>query len=158
MPFYVNVGTRGILFHLEMIWSDLLGSLPYRWTNRLRPGTEAKTKDHATRDEFGRIRRACVDLGADQELTELVLASHRHDRTLLDVMVANGDDLRDYVQYKLAIWEAIFNENEERPVRSYNGAAGAIRADKLVGSGRAGACARAAAEVEIKMGTVVHDD
>ena len=46
-------------------------------------------------------------------MTELVLASHRHDRTLLDVMVADGDDLRDYVQYKLAIWEAIFNEDVE---------------------------------------------
>ena len=54
-----------------------------------------------------------MELGADQEMTELVLASHRHDRTLLAVMVANGDDLRGYVQYKLAIWEAIFNETEE---------------------------------------------
>ena len=73
------------------------------------------TTDDATGDEFERVRRACVDLGADEEMTELVLASHRHDRTLLDVMVANGDDLRDYVQHKLAIWEAIFNEHEEPP-------------------------------------------
>ena len=71
------------------------------------------TTDDATGDELERVRRACVDLGADEEMTELVLASHRHDRTLLDVMVADGDDLRDYVRYKLAIWEAIFNEDEE---------------------------------------------
>ena len=51
--------------------------------------------------------------GADLEMTELVLASHRHDRTLLDVMVADGQDLRDYVQRKLATWEGIFNEDVE---------------------------------------------
>ena len=72
------------------------------------------TTDDATGDELERVRGTCVDLGADEEMTELVLASHRHDRTLLDVMVANGDDLRDYVQHKLAVWEAIFNEHEER--------------------------------------------
>jgi hypothetical protein len=44
-------------------------------------------------------------------MTELVLASHAHDRTLLDVMLANGDSLRDYVQCKLTVWERIFNEN-----------------------------------------------
>jgi Protein of unknown function (DUF1571) len=71
------------------------------------------TTDQAAADEFERIRGACADLGADEEMTKLVLASHRHDRTPLDVMVANGDDLRDYVQYKLAIWEAIFNDDEE---------------------------------------------
>ena len=71
------------------------------------------TTDDATGGEFERVRRACVDLGADEEMTELVLASHCHDRTLLDVMTAAGDDLRDYVQHKLAIWEAIFNEDEE---------------------------------------------
>ena len=74
-----------------------------------------------------------MDLGADDEMTELVLASHRHDRTLLDVMLGNGDDLRDYVQYKLAIWEAIFNGNEEPTSRSDNGAAGATPAGKLTG-------------------------
>jgi hypothetical protein len=40
-----------------------------------------------------------------------VLASHSHDRTLLDAMLANGDSLRDYVQCKLAIWEGIFNDS-----------------------------------------------
>ncbi len=114
MPFYVNVGSRGILFHFGMIWTDVLGSLTYRWTNRRRPEIRAVTKDPAIKGELKRIRRACVELGADQEMTELVLASHRHDRALLDVMVANGDDLRDYVQYKLGIWEAIFNESEDR--------------------------------------------
>ncbi len=81
------------------------------------------TTDDATGDELERVRGTCVDLGADEEMTELVLASHRHDRTHLDVMVANGDDLRDYVQYKLAIWEAIFNEHEQRPLLSQNGVA-----------------------------------
>ena len=84
------------------------------------------TTDDATGDELERIRRACVELGADEEMTELVLASHRHDRTLLDVMLANGDDLRDYVRYKLAIWEAIFNEPEECTLLSLNVADGAI--------------------------------
>jgi hypothetical protein len=54
------------------------------------------------------IRRARVHLGADLEMTELVLASHAHDRALLDLMLANGESLRDYVQSKLAIWEGIF--------------------------------------------------
>ena len=71
------------------------------------------TTDDATGGELERVRRACVDLGADEEMTELVLASHCHDRTLLDVMTAAGDDLRDYARHKLAIWEAIFNEDEE---------------------------------------------
>ena len=116
MPFYVNVGSRGILFHVGMIWTDVVGSLTYRWTNRHHRVIRAVTKDRAIKGELKRIRRACVELGADQEMTELVLASHRHDRTLLAVMVANGDDLRGFVQYKLAIWEAIFNETEERTV------------------------------------------
>ncbi len=76
-------------------------------------GIQAMNTDDATEDELERVRRACVDLGADEEMTELVLASHRHDRTLLDVMVAAGDSLRDYARYKLALWEAIFNEDEE---------------------------------------------
>ena len=73
-------------------------------------------------------------------------------------MVADGDDLRGYVQCKLAIWEAIFNEKEKLRVWPNNGAAGAIPASKLVGAGSAGEFDRAAAEVETKMGTVVHDD
>ncbi len=129
MAFYVKVGSRGILFRAGMIWTDVLGSLTYRWTNRRRrvipvarslPPTSGcsmqtiirKSDESRTRrDEFAQIRRACVDMGADREMTELVLASHAHDRSLLDVMVANGDDLRGYVQHKLAIWEAIFKEN-----------------------------------------------
>ncbi len=67
-----------------------------------------------------------MELGADEEMTELVLASHRHDRTLLDVMMAKGDDLRDYVQHKLAVWEAIFDEQEERPLLSHNGCDSAL--------------------------------
>ena len=73
-------------------------------------------------------------------------------------MVANGDDLRGYVQCKLAIWEAIFNENGERVFCSYSGAAGALPASKLAAAGSAGAFDRAAAEIETKMGTIVHDD
>jgi hypothetical protein len=61
------------------------------------------------------IRRACQALGADQELTALVVASHLHDRSLLDVMVADGGDLLDYVRYKLRIWEAIFADSPEDP-------------------------------------------
>jgi hypothetical protein len=129
MAFYVKVGSRGILFRAGMIWTDVLGSLTYRWRNRrrrvipvarflahtsgrskqlmIRQSDESRTR----KDELAQIRRACVDLGADQEMTELVLASHLHDPSLLDVMVANGDDLRGYVQRKLATWEAIFSEN-----------------------------------------------
>ncbi len=139
MPFYVKVGSRGILFRIGMIWTDVLGSLTYRWTIRRHPIVPVpQSSPHASarsnqpaarqsagastgRDESERIRRACVDLGADEEMTELVLASHCQDRTLLDAMVANGDDLRDYVQHKLAIWEAIFNGipvQAARPLKS----------------------------------------
>jgi hypothetical protein len=37
MPFYVPVGSRGILFRLGMIWTGGLGSLTYWWTNCRRP-------------------------------------------------------------------------------------------------------------------------
>ena len=76
-------------------------------------GIQAMITDGATGDESERLRKACVELGADEEMTDLVLASHRHDRTLLHVMVADSDDLREYVRCKLAIWEAILNEDEE---------------------------------------------
>ena len=121
MAFYVSIGPRYIPFRVGMIWTGVTGSLTYWWTNRRRPAIRAVTKDRAIKGELKRIRRACVELGADQEMTELVLASHRHDRTLLDVMTANGNDLRDYVQHKLAVWEAIFDEQEERPPLSHNG-------------------------------------
>ena len=134
MAFYVPVGPRGILFRVGMIWTGVMGSLTYWWTNRRRPvipvprslpSASGWSSDQWFRqsprnpvrrcdDELERVRRACVDLGADLEMTELVLASHRHDRTLLDIMLADGDDLRDDVRYKLAIWEGIFNEDEER--------------------------------------------
>ena len=105
------------------------------------------------RDEFERIRRACVDLGADEEMTKLVLASHCQNRTLLDDMVANGDDLRDYVQHKLAIWEAILNEDEMSTLLLRNGAAGAP-ASKLDGLGDPGACERAPANASPGLGAV----
>ncbi len=129
MSFYIPVGPRGILFRVGVIWTGVMGSLTYWWTNRRRsvvpvPRSARRSSGWSKQsripqaDEFctrsdvlERIRSACVGLGADEEMTELVLTSHCHDRTLLDVMVANGDDLRDYVQYKLAVWERIFNEN-----------------------------------------------
>ncbi len=37
MPFYVPVGPRGILFQFGMIWTGMMGSLTYWWTNRRRP-------------------------------------------------------------------------------------------------------------------------
>jgi hypothetical protein len=37
MPFYVPVGPRSILFQFGMIWTDVMGSLSYWWTNRRRP-------------------------------------------------------------------------------------------------------------------------
>jgi hypothetical protein len=71
-------------------------------------GIQIMTIGGATEDELARIRGACGKLGADEEMTDLVLASHRHDRGLLDVMLREGSNLRDYVRHKLAIWEAIF--------------------------------------------------
>ena len=37
MPFYVPVGLRGILFQVGMIWTGVMGSLTYWWTNRRLP-------------------------------------------------------------------------------------------------------------------------
>lgn len=37
MSFYVSVGPRGILFRVGMIWTGVVGSLTYEWTNRRRP-------------------------------------------------------------------------------------------------------------------------
>ena len=37
MSFYVSVGPRGILFRVGMIWTGVMGSLTYWWTNRRRP-------------------------------------------------------------------------------------------------------------------------
>lgn len=71
------------------------------------------TSNEAAAKERRRIRQACEDLGADEEMTALVLESHRYNRTLLDVMVADGGDLLGYVRRKLAIWEAIFTDSPD---------------------------------------------
>ncbi len=65
--------------------------------------------------EIRRIRQACKDLGADEEMTALVVAAHRYDRSLLDVMVAGGGDLLGYVRHRLAIWEAILTDSPDDP-------------------------------------------
>jgi hypothetical protein len=67
------------------------------------------TDDDATEDELARIRGTCGELGADEEMTDLVLASHRHDRAGLDVLPGKDSDLRDDVRHELAIWEAVLN-------------------------------------------------
>lgn len=64
-------------------------------------------------DEPARIRGTCEELGADEEMTELVLASHRHDRAPLDAILSEGGDVGDYVRGKLAIQEAIFDTDAE---------------------------------------------
>ncbi len=71
--------------------------------------------NESTADELRRIRQACHDLDADEEMTALVMASHRHDRTLLDAMVADGGDLMGYVRHKLAIWETILTDTPDDP-------------------------------------------
>lgn len=65
-------------------------------------------RNEAAEEELAQIRQACEELGADEEMTGLVLGSHRYNRTLLDTMRADGGDLLGYVRHKLAIWEAIF--------------------------------------------------
>ena len=65
--------------------------------------------------EIRQIRLACKALGADEEMTDLVVASHIHDRSALDVMVAEGDDLLGYVRYKLGVWKAIFADSPDAP-------------------------------------------
>jgi hypothetical protein len=57
------------------------------------------------------VRSACEELGADDEMTALVLASHRHAPEALDALVAEGGDLLGYVRLNLARWEAIFEED-----------------------------------------------
>src|SRR5689334_17309998 len=51
------------------------------------PGIPGMTPDDDEGDELERVRKACEDSGADEEMTDLVLASHRHDRPPLDVVV-----------------------------------------------------------------------
>jgi hypothetical protein len=73
-------------------------------------GTPMNTFEDEMEDELERVRRTCEDLGADQEMTELVLASHCHNPAPLGAAVSAGGGVRDYVEGKLAIWEAIFRE------------------------------------------------
>jgi hypothetical protein len=68
----------------------------------------------ASDDEIAGIRGMCGELGCDEEMTDLVVASHRHDRAVLDVMLGEGGDLGDYVRHRLAIWEAIFRTPDGR--------------------------------------------
>ncbi|MHB1559345.1 MAG: hypothetical protein ACYC61_17995 [Isosphaeraceae bacterium] len=65
--------------------------------------------------DLARIREICGELGADAEMTFLVLASHRRDRAPLDIMLSEGSDLSDYVRHRLAIWEAILGTDEGPP-------------------------------------------
>jgi len=68
MQFYVPVGPRGILFRVGTIWTGVMGSLTYWWTNRRPPhgprpaalrecceGSGAVTIDSATGDESERL-------------------------------------------------------------------------------------------------------
>jgi hypothetical protein len=73
------------------------------------------SSDDVAQDEFRRIRQACHDLGADEEMTALVLESHRYDRTRLDIMVAAGSDLLGYVRHRLAVWETILGDSPDDP-------------------------------------------
>jgi hypothetical protein len=74
---------------------------------------EGVTDQLATPDELERIHEACANVNADAEITELVLASHRRDRAKLEAMLNAGKTVDEYVQHKLAIWEAILNEDNE---------------------------------------------
>ena len=47
MPFYVTVGSRGILFRVGMILTGVMGSLTYWWTSRRHRVIRAVTKDRA---------------------------------------------------------------------------------------------------------------
>jgi hypothetical protein len=68
-------------------------------------------KDMASEKKAELVRTACEELGADEEMTGLVLASHRHDPEALGTLLAEGGDLLDYVRSKVARWEAIFKED-----------------------------------------------
>lgn len=69
--------------------------------------------------ELARIREICGELGADAEMTFLVVTSLRRDRAPLDVILSAGSDVKDYVRHRLAIWEAILGADERpRPDRS----------------------------------------
>ena len=67
--------------------------------------------ERAREKEAELVRSACEALGADEEMTALVLASHRHAPEALDALVAGGGDLLGYVRSKVALWEAIFEED-----------------------------------------------
>ena len=57
------------------------------------------------------VRSAREELGTNEEMTRLVLSSHRHDPEALDALIAEGGELLGYVRSKLARWEAIFQED-----------------------------------------------
>ena len=57
------------------------------------------------------IRSACEKMGADEEMTALVVASHRYNPEALDALMADGGDLLGYVRSKMARWKAIFEED-----------------------------------------------
>lgn len=67
--------------------------------------------ERAREKETELVHSACEELGADEEMTGLVLASHRHDPEALDTLVAEGGDILGYVRSKMARWEAIFTED-----------------------------------------------
>ena len=71
--------------------------------------------ERAREKEAKQVRSACEELGADEEMTALVLASHRRDPEALDALMAEGDTLLGYVRSKLALWEAILEEDDEKP-------------------------------------------
>jgi hypothetical protein len=66
--------------------------------------------DAKRRNELKTIREVCENLGVDEDMTSLVLGSHRYNRGPLDNVLTDGGELIDYVLKKMAIWKAIFNE------------------------------------------------
>jgi hypothetical protein len=70
------------------------------------------TFDERAREKQGElVRSVCEKLGADEEMTGLVLASHRHDPEALEALLAAGGDLVGYVRSKVTRWEKIFQED-----------------------------------------------
>ena len=63
----------------------------------------------SARVEVERIREACAELGIDEEMTALILGSHRRDQALTAPTVDEVEDICGYVRRKLAIWEGIFD-------------------------------------------------
>ncbi len=59
--------------------------------------------------ELRRLRDACNDLGVDEEMTDLVIASHRHDRSALDRFLSDGRGVHGYVGHMIGKWETILS-------------------------------------------------